>query len=62
MKRRQVKCLGKDTYTLSDPRESNEELSKVGFETLLKNPELLDMRSRSDLIQYRSMPQLPKMA
>ena len=62
MKKRQVKCLGKDTYTLSDPRESNEELSKVCFETLLKNPKLHDMRSWSDLIQYRSMPQLPKMA
>ena len=35
MKKRQVKCLGKDTYTLSDPRESNEELSKVYFENLL---------------------------
>ena len=31
MKKRQVKCLGKDTYTLSDLRESNEELSKVRF-------------------------------
>ena len=62
MKERQVKCLGEDTYTLSDLRESNEELSKVCFENLLKNPKLLDMRSRSDLIQYRSMTQLPKMA
>ena len=62
MKKRQVKCLGEDIYTLSDLRESNEELSKVCFENLLKNPKLLDMRSRSDLIQYRSMPQLPKMA
>jgi len=62
MKKRQVKCLGKDTYTLSDPRESNEELSKVYFEKKKKNPKLLEMRSRSDLIQYRSMPQLPKMA
>ena len=62
MKKRQVKCLGKDIYTLSDPRESNEELSKVCFLNLLKNPKLLDMRSRSDLIQYRSMPELPKMA
>ena len=47
MKKRQVKCLGKDIYTLSDLRESNEELSKVCFENLLKNPKLLDMRSRS---------------
>ena len=62
VKRRLVKCLGKDINTLSDLRESNEELSKVCFENLLKNPKLLDMRSRSDLIQYRSMPQLPKMA
>ena len=62
MKKRQVKCLGKDIYILSDLRESNEELSKVCFENLLKNLKLLDMRSRSDLIQYRSMPQLPKMA
>ena len=38
MKKRQVKCLGKDIYTLSDLRESNEELSKVYFENLLKNP------------------------
>ena len=36
MKERQVKCLGKDIYTLSDLRESNEELSKVCFENLLK--------------------------
>jgi len=62
MKKRQVKCLGKDIYTLSDLRESNEELSKVYFENLLKNPKLLDMRSRSDLIQDHSIPQLPKMA
>ena len=62
MKERQVKYLGEDIYTLSDLRESNEELSKVYFENLLKNPKLLDMRSRSDLIQYCSMPQLPKMA
>jgi len=62
MKRRQVKYLGKDIYTLSDWRESNEELSKVYFENLLKNPKLLNMRSRSDLIQYCSMPQLPKRA
>ena len=61
MKKRQVKCLGKDIYTLSDLRESNEELSKVYFENLLKNPKLLDMRSRSDLIQDHSIPQLPKM-
>jgi len=62
MKKRQVKCLGEDRYTLSDLRESNEELSKVYFENLLKNPKLLDMRSRSDLIQDHSIPQLPKMA
>ena len=62
VKERQVKCLGEDTYTLSDLRESNEELSKVYFQNLLKNPKLLDMRSRSDLIQYRSILQLPKMA
>ena len=62
MKKRQVKCLGKDIYRLSDLRESNEELSKVCFRNLLKTPKLLDMRSRSDLIQYCSMPQLPKMA
>ena len=62
MKKRQVKCLGKDIYTLSDLRESNEELSKVCFENLLKNPKLLDMRSRSDLIRDHSIPQLPKMA
>ena len=60
MKTRQVKCLGKDIYTLSDMRESNEELSKVYFENLLKTPKLLDMGSRSDLIQDHSMPQLPK--
>ena len=36
MKKRQVKCLGKDIYTLSDLRESNEELSKVYFKNLLK--------------------------
>ena len=62
MKKRQVKCLGKDIYTLSDLGESNEELSKVSFENLLKNPKLLDMTSRSDLIQYHSIPQLSKMA
>jgi len=62
MKKRLVKCLGKDIYTLSDLRESNEELSKVCFENLLKNPKLLDMRSRSDLIRDHSIPQLPKMA
>ena len=61
MKKRQVKCLGKDTYTLSDLRESNEELNKVYFENLLKNLKLLDMRSRSDLIHGHSIPQLPKM-
>jgi hypothetical protein len=49
-------------YTLSDLRESNEEPSKVCFENLLKNPKVIDMRSRSDLIQDRSIPQLPKMA
>jgi len=31
VKKRQVKYLGKDIYTLSDLRESNEELSKVCF-------------------------------
>ena len=62
MKKRQVKCLGKDIYTSSDLRESNEELSKVCFENLLKNPKLLDMRSRSDLIRDHSIPQLPKTA
>ena len=42
MKKRQVKCLGKDIYTLSDLRESNEEQSKVCFENLLKkNPSYL---------------------
>jgi len=60
MKRRQVKCLGEDIYTFSDMRESNEELSMVYFENLLKNPKSLDMRIRSDLIQDHSMPQLPK--
>jgi hypothetical protein len=60
VKRRKVKCLGKDINTLSDLRESNEELSKVYFKNLLKNPKLLDTRSRSDLIQDHSMPQLPK--
>ena len=62
MKERQVKCLGKDVYTLSDLRESNEELSKVSFENLLKNPKLIDMRSKSDLIRDHSIPQLPKIA
>ena len=62
MKKRKVKCLGEDTYTLSDLRESNEELSKVSFENLLKNPKLLDIRSISDLICDHSIPQLPKMA
>ena len=62
MKKRQVKCLGEDIYTLSDLRESNEELSKVCFENLLKTPKLLDMRSRSYLIRDHSIPQLPKMA
>ena len=56
MKERQVKYLGEDIYTLSDMRESNEELSKVYFENLMKNPKLLDMRSRSDLIQDHSIP------
>jgi len=60
MKKRQVKCLGKDIYTLSDLKESNEELSKVYFKNLLKNPKLLNTSSRSDLIQYHSIPQLPK--
>ena len=60
MKERQVKCLGEDTYTLSDLRESIEEQSKVCFENLLKNPKILDMRSRSDLIQDHSIPQPPK--
>ena len=60
MKKRQVKCLGKDIHTLSDLRESNEELSKVYFENLLKNPKLLDMRSRSDLIRDHYIPQPPK--
>jgi hypothetical protein len=41
--------LGEDIYTLSDLRESNEELNKVYFENLLKNSKLLDMRSRSDM-------------
>ena len=36
MKERQVKCVGEDTYTLSDLRESNEEISKVCLENLLK--------------------------
>ena len=36
MKERQVKCLGEDTYTLSDLIESNEELRKVYFENSLK--------------------------
>jgi hypothetical protein len=35
---------------LSDMRESNKELSKVCFENLLQNPELLDMMSKSELI------------
>ena len=61
MKERQVKCLGEDTYTLSDLRESNEEQSKVCFENLLKNPKILDIRSWSDLIQDHSIPQSPKM-
>ena len=30
-KKGQAKCLGEDLYTLSDPRVSNEELSKVCF-------------------------------
>ena len=42
MKKRQVNFLGKDIYTLIDLRESNEELSKVCFENLLKkNPSYL---------------------
>ena len=60
MKKRQVKYLGKDIYTLSDQRESNEELSKVYFENLLKNPKLLDMRSRRVMFRDHSMHQLPK--
>ena len=36
MKKRQVKSLGEDTYTLSDLTESNEELRKVCFENSLK--------------------------
>ena len=56
MKERQVKYLGEDIYTLSDMRESNEELIKVYFENLMKNPKVLDMRSRSDLIQDHSIP------
>jgi hypothetical protein len=45
MKKRQVKCLGEDIYTLSDLKESNEELSNVCFENSLKNPNLLDIKS-----------------
>ena len=30
-KKGQAKCLGEDLYTLSDPRVSNEELSKIYF-------------------------------
>jgi len=41
VKKRQVKCLGEDIYTLSDMRESNEELSKAYFENLLKTPSCL---------------------
>ena len=41
IKKRQVKCLGKDTYTLSNLRESNEELSNVCFKNLLKTPSYL---------------------
>jgi hypothetical protein len=41
VKKRQVKCLGEDIYTLSDMRESNEELSKAYFKNLLKTPSCL---------------------
>ena len=41
MKKRQAKCLGKDIYTLSNLRESNEELSNVCFKNLLKTPSYL---------------------
>jgi hypothetical protein len=47
---------------MSELKESKEEPSKVYFENLLKNPKLLDMRSRCDLTQDSSIPQLPKMA
>ena len=57
-----VQCLGEDIYTLSNPRESYEEQSKVCFENLLQNPKLLDMMSRSDLIHDRSILQQPKIA
>ena len=41
VKKRQVKCLGEDIYTMSDLIESNEELSKAYFENLLKTPSCL---------------------
>jgi hypothetical protein len=41
-------------YPLSDLRESNEEPSKVCFENLLKNPNLLDIRSR--MIWFKIVP------
>jgi hypothetical protein len=40
MKKRQVKCHGEDIYTLSDLRESNEELGKVCFENSLKKSQV----------------------
>ena len=60
MKERQVKCLGKDVYTLSDLRESNEELSKVCFENLLKNPKLIDMRSHINKSNRALKPEFAK--
>jgi len=60
MKKRQVKCLGKDIYTLSDLRESNEELSKVCFENLLKNPKLIDMRSHINKSNRALKPEFAK--
>jgi hypothetical protein len=36
MKKRQVKCLGKDIYMLNDKKESYEELSKVCFKKLIE--------------------------
>jgi hypothetical protein len=46
---------------IKQSEESNKELSKICFENVLKYPKLLYMRSRSDLIQNHSMPQLSKM-
>ena len=60
MKERQVICLGKDIYTLSDLRESNEELSKVCFENLLKNPKLIDMRSHINKSNRALKPEFVK--